>query len=503
MKTNVSQILSLVGCAVLLAGCAQHQKQSAYTHHPEAAHTGQPPPANAGGEAVYFPSGQAEGGGLMIQKSAPAQVLVGRSFAYTYKVSNLTAATLENVTVMDRVSGNFTAADSDPKAASVAGGVAVWHLGALGPKESRMITVNGSSPDEGTVTTCGWATYNPTVCQEIHVVRANVSLTKTAPSDALICDVIPVALTVENTGSSALTDVQITDNLPNDLTSDGKSSLMFDIGNLAPGESKEINYNATATATGKFISQAKVSSAEGASAEAEAATTVHQPILAITSRADDQQYMGRQFNVSYTVSNTGDAAAEGTQLEVAIPASLNVVSADNGQVADNKITWDLGTVDANSPQTVNVVLSSPEAGTFEFPGTAHGTCAEAVAANCSTRVIGHAAVLLEKADDPDPVAVGETTTYTVKVTNQGTAEDHNVQVVVTVDSPLRPVSSSEGTINGQTITLPTVATLAPKQSVTYQIVAKGVAVGEAHTSVKLASEVLRSPIVAEESTHVY
>ena len=122
---------------------------------------------------------------------------------------------------------------------------------------------------------------------------------------------------------------------------------------------------------------------------------------------------------------------------------------------------------------------------------------------CETEVFGIAAILLEKADDPDPVAVGDTTTYTVKVTNQGTADDANVQIVVTIAPELAPTSSAEGTIEGQTVTLPLIPKLAAKDSVTYKIVAKGVNAGDGHTKFTLSSDVLKSPISAEESTTVY
>ena len=500
MKTNLKTIISMVGCAALLAGCAQQQGK--YSAKP-AATASAPAPAKSGSVTAYFPSGSVAGSGLAVEKSAPAEVLAGQPFAYTYKVSNLTDATLENVTVNDRVTANFAASDSSPKASNVSGGNAAWNLGNLGPKETKTITVNGASAEEGVVTTCGSATYNPVACQDIRVVKAGIQLTKSEPSDVLICDQIPAVITVKNSGSSALSGVQIVDMLPTGLTSDGKQNLSFDIGNLAPGESKEVKYNATASTTGKLVNNAKVTSAQGVSATASATTTVHQPVLAISCKATEQQFMGRKFEVCYTVSNTGDAPAAGTVLEVAVPAGLEVVSAGSGTVAGGKISYNLGSVEASAPQNVCATFTSATGGTFDFAGTVKGACAAAVSTSCSTKIVGLAAILLEKSDDPDPVAVGDTTTYTVKVTNQGTAVDHNIQVVVNIASELTPTSSSEGTIDGNTVTLPVVPSLNPKQAVTYTIKAKGVKVGDGHTSFKLTSDVLKSAITAEESTHVY
>ncbi len=457
----------------------------------------------ASSSSAYFPSGNECGSGILLQKIAPAEVIAGQPFEYSHRVINLTSATLENVVVSDRVTSNFTATDSQPKATAVQDGNATWKLGTLGPKETKTIVVRGASAEEGMVTTCGVATYNPVACQDIRVVKANIALTKTAPADATLCDSIPATITVKNTGSSTLTGVQITDMLPSGLTSEGKQNLAFNIGNLAPGESREVKYVAAASTTGKLVNTAKVTSTQGVTAQASATTMVHQPVLAVTCKAMDQQFMGRKFDVCYTVANTGDAAAAGTVLEVAVPAGLQVVSAGAGTVANGKITYSLGTVSAGSPKNVCATFMSATGGNFAFAGTVKGACAAAASTSCSTKVVGLAAILLEKSDDPDPVAIGDTTTYTVKVTNQGSAVDNNIEVVVTIAPELTPVSSSEGTISGNTVTMPVVPSLAPKQAVTYKIVAKGVKAGDGHTSFQLKSDVLKSPITAQESTHVY
>jgi uncharacterized repeat protein (TIGR01451 family) len=517
MKVNYKQILSAACCAALLAGCAQQQQQGKYsaastsgsstaTAASSSSTTATAPMtmAKAGASSAYFPSGQAGGSGLLLEKSAPAEVIAGQPYEYSYKISNLTDATLENVVVNDRVGSNFTATDSEPKATSSAGGNASWNIGTLAPKETKMITVKGSSSEEGVVTTCGYATYNPVACQDIHVTKPSIELTKTEPAEELICDPIPVTITVKNNGTSKLTGVKITDMLPAGMTSDSKSELAFDAGTLAPGESKEFKYNAAASATGKLVNTAKATSDQGVSAEASASTTVHQPVLAVSCKAADQQFMGRKFDVCYTVSNSGDAPAAGTKLVVSVPAGLNVVSTTgSGSVSGGQVTWDLASVDASNPQNVCMTLSGTSGGSYDFAATVKGACASAATTSCSTKIVGIPAILLEKADDPDPVAVGDTTTYTVKVTNQGSADDHNVQIIVDIAPELSPVSSSEGSISGNTVTMPVVPTLAPKAAVTYKIVAKGVSAGDGHTLFKLTSDVLKSQITAEESTHVY
>ena len=149
------------------------------------------------------------------------------------------------------------------------------------------------------------------------------------------------------------------------------------------------------------------------------------------------------------------------------------------------------------------MLKTISPGTLAFNSSVSSQNVLPVQSSCETAVVGVPAILLEKADNPDPVSIGDTTTYTVRVTNQGTADDSNVQVVVIIAPELAPVSASEGTIDGQTVTFPALPTLAAKQAVTYKIVAKGVSAGDGHTKFTLSSDILSSPIFAEESTTVY
>ena len=137
--------------------------------------------------------------------------------------------------------------------------------------------IRGAVAEEGTMDTCGWATYNPVLCEEIRVVKANIQLAKIAPAEVLRCDPIPVILTVKNNGSSALSDVQVTDRLPDGLTCDGKSTVTFNVGNLAPGEIKELKFTAMASKAGQFQDTATVTSAQGVKAQASATTIAREP----------------------------------------------------------------------------------------------------------------------------------------------------------------------------------------------------------------------------------
>ena len=228
------------------------------------------------------------------------------------------------------------------------------------------------------------------------------------------------------------------------------------------------------------------------------------PVLALDCSVPDKVPVGRPLQVCLTVRNTGDLADPRPALTLRIPEGASVTGTSDGAVVgQGSINWQVTGLAPGKGKQVCAAFTAERIGSLSFSSTATGGVAAPVQMVCSTKVFGIPAMLLEKLDDPDPVPIGMTTTYTVKVTNQGTAEDSNVQVVVAIAPELLPVSSSEGNIEDQTVTLPLLPKLAAKQSVSYKIVARGVLPGDGHTKFILTSDGLKTPLFAEESTTVY
>ncbi len=226
--------------------------------------------------------------------------------------------------------------------------------------------------------------------------------------------------------------------------------------------------------------------------------------LAMDCSVPDKIIAGRKLEICLTVHNTGNIIESNAVATLALPEGIVVTATtDGGIVTNHSVTWPLPALAPDSTKQVCTMLKTVQPGTLNFNSTVTSENVPLVNSSCETVVAGIPAILLEKADNPDPVSIGDNTTYTVKVTNQGTADDSNVQVIVAIAPELAPLTSSEGTIVGNTVTLPVVPKLAPKAAVTYTIVAKGMIAGDGHTKFTLSSDMLKTPISAEESTTVY
>ncbi len=120
---------------------------------------------------------------------------------------------------------------------------------------------------------------------------------------------------------------------------------------------------------------------------------------------------------------------------------------------------------------------------------------------------GVPAVLLEVVDDPDPIEVGGNVTYTIVVTNQGSAEGTNIAITCTIP-PEEDYISSDGptkaTVEGKTVEFAPLARLDPKAKVTWKIVVKGTKTADVRFKTGMKTgQTGEVPVEETESTHIY
>lgn len=462
------------------------------------------------GNVLYYPTGRREGSGLMVEKITPTEVTAGAPFDYQIKVTNISGTTLSDVMVWDMLDQGFNYNSSNPSGTmDAATRTLKWGLGDMKAGEVKTITVNGSASKVGTITSCASASYNLAVCQTIKVVQPALAVKKEAPAEVLICDAFPVKITVTNSGSGVARNVKVSDQLPAGLTTtDGKNSFESTVAALGPGESKTFDLMVKADKTGAYKNMAKANAEGNLAAESNATNTVvKQPVLTITKKGSERVVIGRPVNFTITVANTGDAAAAETVVKDPIPAGATFVSAtEGGKVDGNAVVWNLGTLAPGASKTVNVSLSVASTSSISNTATVSAKCASPASATAGTQVAGVPAILLEVIDDPDALEVGGTVTYTIEVTNQGSAPGTNIKIVAGLEDFLQFVSAggaTNATSDGKTVTFAPLATLAPKAKASWKVVVKGVKAGDTRFKVTMNSDQMNRPVEETESTNFY
>ena len=470
-----------------------------------------PPSASLAGYAVtrmYLPSGEAAGSTVLIEMSAPKEVLAGKEFDHKIVLTNLTNKALTGVVLTERVPENLKVSGAAPQA-TVAGQVLKWAIGKLDAREAKTFVIRGAATVTGPLAPCCQVIYDiPEVCIAIRAVQPALQIVKTAPAEVILCDPIPIKIVVTNTGTGMATNVNVSDPLPAGMkTTDGQTTVAFPVGTLAPGQSRAFAVQAKASKTGTFVNKATATADGGLQAVSQATTTVVKvPVLAVTKTGPQVRFVGRPLTYTITVTNTGDAVAKDTVLVDTLPANAQFVKASEGGTASaGTVTWQLGTLAPNASKTVTISLMATSIGTIRNAATATAYCAKA-SAQAATLVKGIPAILLECADLQDPIEVGAQETYEIVVTNQGSSVGTGIVIKCVLPPEQTFISASgptKGTAAGQAVTFAPLNALAPKAKATYRVVTKGIKAGDTRFTVVLTSDQMTSPVQETESTHIY
>lgn len=496
-------ILSLLSILVL-SGCACMQTEPMAKAAPamaKAAPAPAPTPMARTTRVVFSPQA------IMIEKTSPANVLVGEPFEYKMKATNMTDQTLSEVLLEDKLPGNFKYISSSPEG-TLRGSVLTWMLGEMKPNESRMITVRGQATETGALKNCASATFKFYTCAETMVVQPMLKLVAAAPRQVMVCEDIPIKLTLMNTGTGDAEDVKVMAALPEGLkTAEGASSIAMSVGTLPPGKSVEKTVMVKASGPGTYKSR-PVATGTGLKAESEELSTkVVQPILAITKSGPDRQEIGQRVSYDITVVNKGDAVASETVLQDTISGRVTAVQiSDQGTMDGGTVTWNLGNLSPGAAKKVTISYIPSDVGTARNTAEVKAVCADQVKAAASTEIVGVPAVLLEVIDVADPVELGQNETYIITVTNQGTAKDTGIAIKAMLEDNMQFVSATgatNGTFSGGTVTFVPLANLDPKTKATWKVTVKAVKVGDVRFRVTMDTDQLTRPVEETEATNFY
>ncbi len=241
--------------------------------------------------------------------------------------------------------------------------------------------------------------------------------------------------------------------------------------------------------------------ASGASATMESTA----PIVELTKTCPQLRYLGRDATFEITVTNRGTGPALNVVVNDVITGTSDFLSADGGGTREgNNVVWRLGTLPAGESRVLKATFRCNQIGTVRNSATVT-YCAES-SAGCEFEVKGVPAILLECVDDPDPIEVGGSLTYTIVVTNQGTAVGTNIVIKCTLPAEQEFVSAdgpSQAQVSGKQVQFAPLPSLAAKAKAAYRVTVKGTAVGDVRFAVELTSDQISTPVNETESTHIY
>jgi uncharacterized repeat protein (TIGR01451 family) len=440
-----------------------------------------------------------------ITKCAPKEAVINEEFAYDLSV--LAKAHVGDVTIVDFLPEGAQFVRAEPEA-TLQGRQLTWKYDSLADGDSVNLRVFIIPSAEGEIVNCATVTADPQICVSTYAGIPKLEITKTGPEQALITSSVPYSITVKNVGSAVARDVVVTDKVPAGMThSSGNSELSFPVGDLQPGQSKDIAVSLVAATRGRHCNQATANASNTTAVNAEACTLVVERKLTVAkTTATPLQFVNKRASYTIVVNNPGDVALNNVLVTDSAPNGTVIVDGDGGDIVGQQVSWRIAKLNAGASKSFNVVLVGKIAGKLCNTVTVHTAEGLTGSSEACTEWKGHPAILLELIDTVDPLLPGEGTTYVIKVTNQGTADDLNVKIVAAFPSQISPVSASgstEATVDGKTVTVAPYGVLKPGQVIEWRIKAKAETAGDSRLIIKMFSDFLKTPVTEEESTHVY
>jgi uncharacterized repeat protein (TIGR01451 family) len=420
---------------------------------------------------------------LTVEKTGPANVGLSSTATYSISVTNDGDRMASAVVLTDTLPAGMSYVSADPEPSEVGEGTVVWSLGDIEPGSDAVtveLTLSADAVGEQTNTASALSTegFTGEGTAGTMVIPGSLTVTKTGPETANITDIVNYEITVTNDGEGALTDVTVTDTLPEGLTffsgvPGPTEGTTWNIGTLAAGESRTIMVAASGDVAGDYSLPVIVTSAEGAEAAASVDTTIVTPGLAVTKTASADSFLvGEEVTFTIEVTNEGNGPAFNAAVSDTLPAGLTVVSSEpEATVADDgSLNWTIDQLDAGASTTFTVTVTAAESG--EHTNTVDVTVLDATVSAEASVTSTTPGISLEKTGGLR-LFTGSERDYTITATNSGESDLTGVVITDTIPVGLSFVSAdSDGTHAAGVVTW-NVGDLALGESVTVTVTMRG------------------------------
>lgn len=446
---------------------------------------------------------------VTLQKTAPSEIQVGRPATFQIKLKNTGPIAARNVEIRDVVPKGTRLISTSPQANPGVQGELVWQLGTLKPTDEVTLEIQVMPVDEGEIGSVATVSFSADVSARTIATKPQLVLKTVAPSKVLIGEDVNLSITVTNTGSGVAHKVVLDERVPAGLQHVAGPELEYEVGDLKPNESRQLDLKVTAVQPGATTNVLLARGDVNVKAEDRWTVEVLAPQLDLAMEGPKRRFLDREASYVFSVSNPGTAPARQVELVAQLPPGLKYVRANNsGQYDDTtrSVRWLLEELPVKETGTVELTTMPVDIG--EQTLRLRGSAERGLASEKEHPVIidGIAAAMFQVADAHDPLEVNGETTYEIHVLNQGSKASTNVQISLELPADLR-FAAAEGptrfTAGGSRVVFEPLPRLAAKADTTYRVRVQGLKPGDQRVRVQMLTDEIRVPITKEESTTVY
>jgi uncharacterized repeat protein (TIGR01451 family) len=294
---------------------------------------------------------------LAVRVQGPANAGLDEVITYRVEVHNPGDLPARNVVMRDVAPPTLEYLNSSPSGQPM-GDFVQWSLGNLGPRETRLVEVNRRARQNGDVRYCFRVRADGDLeaesCARTRVFTSTLSVQMVGPETAEVGETVTYRIEIQNTGSSPLTNVALTDRFDSGLRhTEGQSSPIERlVGTLQPGERvRDLAVSFVVTAPGRHCHTLVVSADGGHRSSVQRCVvgrTPEQPArlprLEVRKSGPEQLREGESGIFLTEIRNTGEAPATNLRIVDRYDNALRPTNATEGGVpteAGQAVAWTL------------------------------------------------------------------------------------------------------------------------------------------------------------------
>jgi uncharacterized repeat protein (TIGR01451 family) len=446
---------------------------------------------------------------VVLSKRAPEEVQVGQATSFTLLVRNIGSAPAHDVVVLDRVPRGMRLMQTKPQAEQGGDGTVVWNLGELAAGQDVTLAMELIPETEGELGSVATLSFASRASVRTICTQPRLEISAQCERQVLIGETAHLVVKVTNIGTGVARHVRLEEDVPQGLRHPLGPAMDLDLEDLAPGLSKTIPLDLMAAEPGPIANRIRALATNAEPVETLTELEVIAPKLVVVASGPRLRYLERQATYQITIQNQGTAVARNVALTAFLPRGLQFNSAGNhGSYipTQHAVQWELEELPAKQSATTELTVLPVEEGDFvlRLQCTADGVRTDPI--EKAVRVEGQSELAFSIEDDNDPVETDGQTVYTIRVTNNGSRVDRNIQLTLELPAAGRVLQVSAPIAyqqRGNTLEFEPIAQMKAKDQETFRV---SVALGQEGTQVmraQIKSELRPTAVIQEESTKVY
>ena len=452
---------------------------------------------------------------LTIEKRSPREIQVNQTAEFEIVVRNVGRATAEDVKVFDEVPSGTEFGGAVPKPTRMAQNRKIeWSVGQLRPGQEKRIKLQLKPIQPGEIGSVAHVTFATQASMRSLVTKPVLEVVHQTNPTHLIGDDVILDVLVTNKGDGAAKNVVIQQEVPKQLDfpdglPGGSRVIEYEVGTLTPGRSRRVKLALKAADVGRIQNVMFASADGGIQAKHQVPIEIVAPKLVARSDGPTRRFLKRNVTHQFSVTNQGTANATNVELIARLPRGLQFVQSNNqGRYDSNThaVYWSLAKLTRNAEAKVELKTIPIDVGNqpIRFESSADLNVRASIEQALSVEHLVD--VFFDIDDVVDPIEIGASTSYRLRVVNQGTKAASNIQLHVDFPNGVQPTSvdsSLRNAIRGQQIVFEPINSMSPGDEVSIVIHGKGQLAGDHRVVVKMQTDGRTGAVSKQESTHVY